>query len=204
MKKIIALVIAIIATLTFTYTVCAEEMDVNEQITVTEEQEQGIIDTLMNSTVWGSIISYAVTAGAIVIFVYKKFGSVIALVKSGKADTTAVLNSVKGAIDESFEKIQTELASTKTKLAETEENEKKLTAILCMYIANDTRYNPTAKAEIMKYTSGIKSFAGTVEQICTEAQKAIEEAQKNEVKVETPALDEIVSEANGHEIMSLI
>lgn len=204
MKKIIALVIAIIAILTFTYTVCAEETDVNEQITVTEEQEKGIIDAIINSTVWGSLISYALMAGGIVVFVYKKFGSVIALVKSGKADTTTVLNGVKNAIDESFEKIQTELASTKVKLAETEENEKKLTAILCMYIANDTRYNPTAKAEIMKYTSGIKGFAGTVEQICNEAQKAIEEAQKNEVKIETPVLDEIVSEANDHEIMSLV
>lgn len=209
MKRIFALVIAIIAILTFTYSVCAEELtsdapDINEVITVTEEEEQGIIDMIMNSTAWGSIASFFIMAGGIVIFVWKKFGSVIALIKGGKADTNTVLNSMKGAIDASFAEVQKKLTETQTKLDETEENNKKLTAILCMYIANDTRYNPTAKAEIMKYTSGIKKFAGTVEEICADAHKAISEAQANEPKQDTPALDAIVSEVQEQEIMSLI
>ena len=209
MKRIFALIIAIIAILVFTYSVCAEELttdapDINEEITVSAEDEKGIIDTIMNSTVWGSIASFVVMAGGIVIFVWKKFGTVIAMLKGNKADTSTVLNSVKGAIDDTFAEIQKKLTETQTKLDETEENNKKLTAILCMYIANDTKYNPTAKAEIMKYTSGIKKFAGTVEEICADAHKAISEAQANEPKQETPALDAIINEANEQEIMSLI
>lgn len=209
MKRIFALIIAIIAILVFTYSVCAEELttdtpDINEVITVTEEEEQGIIDMIMNSTAWGSIASFFIMAGGIVIFVYKKFGSVIALIKGGKADTNTVLNSMKGAIDASFAEVQKQLDEARNRAETSEENNKKLTALLCMYIANDTRYNPTAKAEIMKYTSGIKSFTGTITEICDEAQKAIKEAEANEPKQDTPALDAIINEANEQEIMSLI
>jgi hypothetical protein len=208
MKRIIAFVIATLAILTLTLYVGASEItttettteeafDVNKDVTVTAEEEKGIIDTIMNSTVWASIASFLVMASGVVVVICKKFGSITTLIK-GKADTATILNGVEKAIGESYAEIKNQLESTQKDLAETKEDNKKLTAIICMYIANDTRYNPTAKAEIMKYTSGIKQMAGTVEEICNTAQRAIAEAEASEVKESTPALDAITSEVKSY------
>lgn len=203
MKKIIALVITIIAILTFTCSVYAEEItetapDINEQITVTEEEEKGIIDTLMNSTVWASIGSYVAMALSVIIVIYKKFGGVSDLIKS-KADNATVLSGVKSVVNDAFSEVQKQLAETKNKLAATEENEKKLATILSLYIMN-AKINSNAKAEIMQYVNGIKDINGSISEICDTVAKAIEEADKAEEKIETPALDAVVSEVSSYGI----
>lgn len=196
MKKI--LTFALVIALVFTFALCAnaeeiaEPTDINDSITITADEERGIIDTIMNSTVWGSIVAFVTMAGGVLIFVSKKFGGIATLIKS-KADTKTILDGVNGAITETMAEIKTKLAETEQKLAETQESEKTLLAILTMYIMNDSKYNANAKAEIMKYITGIKQFVGTVAEICEEATEAIERANEGEVKEKTPALDVIVS-----------
>lgn len=196
MKKL--LTFALVIALVFTFALCAnaegivESTDINDTITVTADEEKGIIDTIMNSTVWGSIAAFVTMAGGVLIFVSKKFGGIASLIKS-KADAKTILDGVNGAITETMAEIKTKLAETEQKLAETQDSEKTLLAILTMYIMNDSKYNANAKAEIMKYITGIKQFTGTVAEICEEATEAIERANEGEVKEETPALDVIVS-----------
>lgn len=204
MKKILTFTLALIFMFAFALTICADEVvtdepvtvapDINEEITVTEEEQKGIIDTLMNSTVWVSIGTYVSLALGILVFIHKKFGSVVAMIKS-KADAQTVVNGVNGALKETFAEIEKQLKETQIKLATTEENEKKLTTILCMYIMND-KFNPNAKAEIMKYITGIKEFTGTVAEICEEASQEIARLDEADIKEETPALDQIVNDAN--------
>lgn len=196
MKRIITFAFALILVFALSFNALAEEIptetpDINEEITVTEAEEKGIIDTLMNSTVWISIGSYVSLAFGIVIFVHKKFGTIAQMIRN-----KAEVNDIKGAIKETVAELKTQLEETQLKLATAQENEKKLTTILCMYIMNDTKYNPNAKAEIMKYISGIKDFSGTVLEICNEATAEIQKMNDAEEKEQTPTLDEIVSEAN--------
>lgn len=201
MKRLIICAFVIIFTLVFALNICASETavqsnDINEQVTVTDQEQQGIIDTIMNSTIWVSIGTYASLALGILVFVHKKFGSISSLIKS-KADTETVIKGVSAIVEDSIAEIRAQLAESQTKLASAEDNEKKLTTILCMYIMNDTRYNANAKAEIMKYISGIKSFSGSVIEICETATAEIEKLNEAEQKESTPVLDEILSEVNS-------
>ena len=198
MKKLLtfALVIALVFALAFS--VHATELetpeetpDINDSVTVSETEEKGIIDTIMNSTVWASIGSFVLMAGGVLIYVSKKFGGLIALVRNKADDTT-----IKAYITESksnFNELSEKIANSEKTDAETQDAIKNIMAILSMYIMNDSKYNANAKAEIMKYITGIKEFTGTVAEICEKATEEITKANEAEIKEETPALDSIVN-----------
>lgn len=199
MKKLLtfALVIALVFALAFSVNATEletpeETPDINDSVTVSETEEKGIIDTIMNSTVWGSIFAFVTMAGGVLIFVSKKFGGIATLIKS-KADTKTILDGVNGAITDTMTEIKTKISQTEEQLAQAQEDNKTLLAILSMYIMNDTRYNANAKAEIMKYITGIKAVSGTVAEICAEVTKDIEKSKEGEIKEETPALDTIIN-----------
>ena len=197
MKKTLTFVFALILILSLSIVAFAEE------ITVTEEQGATIIDTIMNSTVWVSVGLFIATAFGLIVFVHKKIGSISSLIGSilslikSKADTKTILDGVNSATSDTLTEIQSKFSEIETKLNQAQENEKTLIALLSMYIMNDTKYNSTAKAEIMKYITGIKQFTGSISEICDKASEAIAEAQKAEIKEETPTLDAIVSEAQS-------
>ena len=196
MKKL--LTFALVIALVFALSLCAnaeeitEPTDINDSVTVTEAEEKGIIDTIMNSTVWASITIFVTMASSVIVFVSKKLRGIATLIKS-KADNKTILDGFNDAITDTMAEIKAKLAETEQRLAETQESEKTLLAILSMYIMNDSKYNTNAKAEIMKYITGIKGFSGTIAEICEEATEAIERANEAEVKEPTPALDAITS-----------
>ena len=150
------------------------------------------IDNLTSSTLWVSIGTYAAAALGIIAFVKKKFGDVISLIH-GKADAAAVAAEVKNSGKEIIAEYKKSLAAVEEKLSVTEQNEKKLMAILTIFITN-ANINPNAKTEIMNYLSGIREFNGTVEEIVKSAAEVISAAKSAEEPAKTPALDAIRSD----------
>ena len=164
------------------------------------------IDKISGSTVWISIASFAVAALGMIAFVRSKFGVVIDLIKR-KADASTIGDAVKSAVNDIVDKFTSEMAKTRgelenvrQKLDTAESNEKKLTAILSIFMTN-AKINPTARAKIMEYLTGIADISGTVQQIVEQANEEIAAAEKSEEKPETPALDAVLAaEAKGETI----
>ncbi len=164
------------------------------------------IDRISGSTVWISIASFAVAALGMIAFVRSKFGVVIDLVKR-KADASAIGDAVKSAVNDIVDKFTSEMAKTRgelenvrQKLDAAEGNEKKLTAILSIFMTN-AKINPNARAKIMEYLTGISDISGTVQEIVERANEEIAAAEKSEEKPETPALDAVLAaETKGETI----
>lgn len=164
------------------------------------------IDKISGSTVWISIASFAIAALGMIAFVRSKFGVVIDLVKR-KADASTIGDAVKSAVNDivdkftsEMEKTRGELENVRQKLDTAESNEKKLTAILSIFMTN-AKINPNARAKIMEYLTGIADISGTVQEIVEQANEEIAAAEKSEEKPETPALDAVLAaEAKGETI----
>ena len=170
----------------------------NPTDTEAEAFYSGWIDKITNSTLWISIGSYVLAAIGVLALVRNKFGAIIELVRS-KADGAAITEAIKGAGTEISAAFKNELDAVKKKLDESEDNEKKLMTILTLFVTN-AKMNPNAKAEIMKYLSGVKEYAGTVEEIVENANRAIEAADAAEEKAPTPALDRLREDQGKEEI----
>lgn len=164
------------------------------------------IDRISGSTVWISIASFAVAALGMIAFVRSKFGVVIDLVKR-KADASTIGDAVKSAVNDIVDKFTSEMTKTRgelenvrQKLDAAEGNEKKLTAILSIFMTN-AKINPNARAKIMEYLTGISDISGTVQEIVERANEEIAAAEKSEEKPETPALDAVLAaETKGETI----
>lgn len=164
------------------------------------------IDRISGSTVWISIASFAVAALGMIAFVRSKFGVVIDLVKR-KADASAIGDAVKSAVNDIVDKFTSEMAKTRgeienmrQKLDAAEGNEKKLTAILSIFMTN-AKINPNARAKIMEYLTGITDISGTLQEIVERANEEIAAAEKSEEKPDTPALDAVLAaETKGETI----
>ena len=164
------------------------------------------IDRISGSTVWISIASFAVAALGMIAFVRSKFGVVIDLVKR-KADAATIGDAVKSAVNDIVDKFTSEMAKTRgeienmrQKLDVAEGNEKKLTAILSIFMTN-AKINPNARAKIMEYLTGITDISGTLQEIVERANEEIAAAEKSEEKPETPALDAVLAaETKGETI----
>ena len=168
----------------------------------TEEEAEafysGWIDKITNSTLWISIGSYVLAALGVLALVRNKFGVIIEMVRS-KADGAVIREAIKSAGTEISTAFKNELDAVNKKLDESEDNEKKLMTILTLFVTN-AKMNPNAKAEIMKYLSGVKEYAGTVEEIVENATRAIEAADAAEEKAPTPALDRLREDQGKEEI----
>ena len=141
-------------------------------------------------TVIGVVVSLFTCVG---IFV-KKFGSVIALIKN-KADSAQVASALKNASADVIDAVQMKYDQITAQLKQSQDNEKLLITVISIFMAN-VRINPSAKAEILKYLSGIKDCAGDVIDIVEEATAAIEKATAaaEEEAPETPVIDKIKEE----------
>ena len=192
MKKILArfLVLMLCAMLGVgvfaTDTTTVPPPDSTVEITVTDGSTfDALIEGLTNSTFWttSGMVLIAVV-GCIATF-RKNFGFITDLI-SKKADEKTISEALKKSASELTEMFN-------AKLAEIDNNEKILTAMLTIFMTN-ANINPNAKAEILNYLTGIKELNGKVADIVDAANKIIEEANVAEVKALTPALDSIVSE----------
>ena len=173
--------------------------DVNA-ITITDESDfDAMIDGIMNSTLWTTIGTVAVAVIACVATFRKYFGFITDLI-SKKADEKTINNALKQASTEMSEVFNQKLADIDVRLKDTDSNEKILTTILTIFMTN-ANINPNAKAEIMKYLTGIKDMNASVAEIVETANQIIKEANEAEVKEPTPALDSIVAEEDEHKMI---
>lgn len=154
----------------------------------------GWLDAITNSTFWINLGTTLAGISGIGIVINKNFGNIFTLIKN-KADTNEIKKALDAAKSEISAEYQKELCEINKRLENEQDNNKKLMAIMAIFITN-AKINPCAKAEITKYLSGIKDFAGSLEEIVDNANKAIEAAEAAEEKIETPALDEIISQSN--------
>lgn len=150
-----------------------------------------------NTEAWGmivTVIGVVVSLFTCVGIFVKKFGSVIALIKN-KADSAQVASALKNASADVIDAVQMKHDQITAQLKQSQDNEKLLITVISIFMAN-VRINPSAKAEILKYLSGIKDCAGDVIDIVEEATAAIEKATAaaEEEAPETPVLDKIKEE----------
>jgi hypothetical protein len=151
-----------------------------------------MLEGITNSTFWttmGTVL--AAVVGMLAMF-KKHFGNISTLI-SGKADTKAVNSALKDASAEISKDFCDKLDKLEAKLAEADNDEKKLMAMFTIFAAN-ANINPNAKAEIMKYLTGIKDISGKVIDVVETANKIIAEANAAEEQLPTPALDAITEE----------
>ncbi len=150
-----------------------------------------LIDKLTNSTLWISIGTVAAACLGIIGTVAAKFKNIVALI-SRKADTKTLMDALKDSNSTISKSFNDELTKVQNQLAEAKSTEDKLYTLLVLFITN-VKMNPIAKAEIMKLISGAKNFSDDPDGIIEAVNKAIEEAEEAEEKIETPALDAITT-----------
>lgn len=171
--------------------------DATEDITAENAESfvKNLIDKLGNSSIWVSIGTVAAALLGIVGMLHNKFGALFSLL-SGKADTATLTAEVKKsgeAISEAFAK---QLAEVKDKLDDYQDNEKKMWAIITIFMTH-AKISPAVKVEIMQRITGIKDMTGTLSEILEDAEKSIAETEEAEKALapDTPALDSLVKEA---------
>ena len=212
MKRIISLVIAVTFVLTLgAFAVFAEgepSADVNSEalgdsgaevsaptVDVQDESKfDKLLEGITNSTFWttmGTVL--AAVVGMLAMF-KKHFGAITALI-SGKADTKSINEALKTASAEISEEFCNKLNALEAKLSEADDDEKKLMAMFTIFVSN-ANINPNAKAEIMKYLTGIKDISGKVVDVVEKANKIIADANAAEEKIPTPALDSITGDGD--------
>ena len=164
----------------------------NAEIVVTDGSSfDELLEGLTNSTFWtttGTVL--AAVIGMLAMF-KKYFGSIITLI-SGKADSKEINKVLKEATEELSKEFCNKLSEMEAKLAEADDDEKKLMAMFTIFVSN-ANINPNAKAEIMQYLTGIKDISGKVYDVVETANRIIAEADAAVSKEPTPALDSILS-----------
>lgn len=156
------------------------------------------INLATSSAFWTTVagVLSALTGG--IVFMVRSFNSVKALVKS-KADAKTIKDEISKGIGELTAKyeetvvaLNSNIQELKKELEIEKDNSKQLTVMLTSYILN-TKIGTSAKGEIMKMASGIKQYTGTAVEMIEKLNNAIETAKKEEEKIDTPALDEVMS-----------
>lgn len=195
MKKVLTIAIALVIALTFAIGVAAEEItdDINEDVTVTEEEKTGIIETLTNSSLWASLGGTLVMVLGVFAYVGKHFKG-LSLKVDGKVDTATLKAEIKEKTSETNSMLQTEVNELKEQLATMQGNEKMLVTAITLFIMN-MKFDGIAKAKITELLTGFVDVANlSIKDVCESVNKAIAEAKAQEEKQSTPALDSIIAE----------
>lgn len=195
MKKVLTIAIALVLTLTFAIGVAAEEItdDINEDVTVTEEEKTGIIETLTSSSLWASLGGTLVMVLGVFAYVGKHFKG-LSLKVDGKVDTATLKAEIGEKTNETNALMQKEISALKEQLATMQGNEKMLVTAITLFIMN-MKFDGIAKAKITELLTGFVDVANlSIKDVCESVNKAIEEAKANEEKQSTPALDSIIAE----------
>lgn len=159
-----------------------------------EATVDNFIEKISTSTLWINVVAVAGSALAVIGMVSKKFGTIIALVKS-KADASTIKKELDTSLKETFEKFYNEFVSIKERLEQSESNEKALTTALSIFMVN-AKISNSAKSEILKYMHGIKTVSGNVSEEIDKAIKIIEKAEAEEEKPDTSTLDKLTEDVH--------
>jgi hypothetical protein len=173
-----------------------EDMDESSESEEADEFYSAWIDKITDSTLWINIGTIAIACLGVVGTVASKFKDIASLI-SKKADASDVAGALKYASSDICDSFKNELSDIKSQLQRSKDNEEMLLTILTLFVTN-AKINNTAKAEIMKYLSGIEKISGSVEDIVSKANDVIAKAEASETAIETPALDAIVSESSDY------
>ena len=179
-----------------------ETTDETTSTQVVKENTSELVDKVIaiatSSTFWttaASIITGIVTV--LVVFI-TNINKIKASIKN-KADNETVRNVITGGVTEIGNSIAVNnavivenLKKVEKELENEKNNSKQMAVILATYILH-SKIGTSAKAEIMKMFNGYKEYTGTMNEILEQVEDAIKTAEKEEEKVETPALDEIIS-----------
>ena len=201
MKKIIFVILTIIVLVfALTASVAATETadtDIQDEQTATEGSGENsyldsLIDKISTSSFWVTVASF-LTAIVSILGVFKKhFGNISNLIRT-KASAEELKTALGDAKTEIAAEYKNSLASIENQIKDEQDNIKKLSVILSIFISN-AKINANARAEIMQYITEIKDISGTVAEVVEKANKAIQEANAVEEKQPTPVLDEIMKE----------
>jgi hypothetical protein len=159
-----------------------------------EATVDNFIEKISTSTLWINVVAIAGSALAVIGMVSKKFGTIIALVRS-KADASTIKKELDTSLKETFEKFYKEFVSIKERLEQSESNEKALSTALSIFMVN-AKISNSAKSEILKYMHGIKTVSGNVSEEIDKAIKIIEKAEAEEEKPVTPVLDKLTEDVH--------
>lgn len=195
MKKILSTIFVLIFCFAFCVVAFATEQAPTEEI---QTEETGLIDGILSkftdSSFWisvvGTLTAIIASLSGVAVFVNKIKG-VIDLVKQ-KADTETVIKALKESNAETTAVINKKLDETNAALKECTSREEELTTLIALLI-NNSNINPHAKAEIMARVSGLKKITGSVIEAVKEVETEVEKAKAEEIKPDTPALDNIVN-----------
>lgn len=187
MKRITMIIIATVLLITLGgVCVFAEATDVEAS------NFESMLEKVTNSTFWTTTGTVLAAVVGMLAMLKKHFGTISTLI-AGKADTKAINEALKKATTEISSEFIGRISELEAKLSEADNDEKKLMAMFTIFVSN-ANINSNAKAEIMKYLTGIKDISGRVVDVVETANKIITEANAAEEKLPTPALDTIISE----------
>ena len=201
MKKIIFVILTIILLVfALTASVAATETvdtGIQDEQTVTEGSGENsyldsLIDKISTSSFWVTVASFLTAIVAIIAVFKKHFGNISNLIRT-KASAEELKTALGDAKTEIAAEYKNSLASIENQIKDEQDNIKKLSVILSIFISN-AKINANARAEILQYITEIKDISGTVAEVVEKANRAIEEANAVEEKQPTPVLDEIVKE----------
>lgn len=167
-----------------------------------EENASELVEYAINlatsSAFWTTVGGVLTALAGGVVFIVKIFNSLKTLIKS-KADTKTVVSAIQDGNKQLEEKLyetittlNNNLQNVKAELEIEKENSKQLSVMLTSYILN-TKIGTSAKGEIMKMATGLKAYTGTAVEMIEQLNEAIETAKAEEEKIDTPALDEVMS-----------
>lgn len=201
MKKILSTLLILALCFIFCIPAFATEQ-ATEEPTQTEEtteatEEASIIDGLLakftDSSFWVSVVgvlsAIIASLSGVAVFV-NKIKNVTDLVRQ-KADNETIIKALKDATSETQLEISKKLDETNEALKACTSREEELTTLIALLI-NNSNINPHAKAEIMARVSGLKEITGTVIEAVKEVEREVEKAKAEEIKPDTPALDNII------------
>lgn len=187
MKRITIIIIATVLLITLGgICVFAEATDVEAS------NFESMLEKVTNSTFWTTTGTVLAAVVGMLAMLKKHFGTISTLI-AGKADTKAINEALKKATTEISSEFIGRISELEAKLSEADNDEKKLMAMFTIFVSN-ANINSNAKAEIMKYLTGIKDISGKIVDVVETANKIITEANAAEEKLPTPALDTIISE----------
>lgn len=177
-----------------------EETDTNTEPSTVEDNAselvQNAIDIITNSTFISTLATVLTGISAIVIFFVRGINSIKSLIHS-KADAQTVTETVNQGVKDiadnfslTVKELNAKLETVEKALESEKDNSKQLAVILSTFILH-TKIGTSAKAEILKYINGLKDYTGSATEIIEELEEAIEQAEKEEEKIETPALDKV-------------
>lgn len=164
----------------------------------TSELVEYAINLATSSAFWTTVAGVLSALAGLVVFVVKIFNSLKTLIKS-KADTKTVVSAIQDGNKELEDKLTNtiktlndNLQNVKAELEIEKENSKVLSTIVTSFILN-TKIGTSAKGEILKFATGLKTYTGTAIEMIEQLNQSIEVAKAEEEKIDTPALDEVMS-----------